>query len=157
VGQLTISLEDFYGEPAGPAGYRLPPGLDGALQAIFEDFSTPEDLASNAPQRPADELIGRLERDLVANVYRWTGHFPEPTRCLVQQLAQRARQLKLAYPVDREAAVAVALTNARHLPGNESRLSRKYLREAVHPPRILSLYRPGHSASGESFTGVPGR
>ena len=110
VGELTVSLEDFYGEPAGPGGDTLPPGLDGALQAIFEDFGAPEALSSNAPRRPADELIGRLERDLVANVYRWTGHFPEPTRCLVQQLAQRARQLKQAYPADREAAVAVALT-----------------------------------------------
>lgn len=110
VSELTDSLEDYYREePAGPDD-TLPPGLDGALQAIFEDFGEPEDLSSKAPRRPAAELILRLERDLVANVYRWTGHFPEPTRQLVHHLAERARQLQQVYPADRETTVAVALT-----------------------------------------------
>jgi hypothetical protein len=109
VSQLTGSLEEFYREPLGP-DEQLPPGLDGALQAIFEDFGEPEDLTSQAPRLPAAELLLRLERDLVANVYRWTGHFPEPTRRLVLHLAERARQLNQVYPADREAAVVVAIT-----------------------------------------------
>jgi hypothetical protein len=107
---MSDSLEDYYREEASPDDDPLPPGLDGALQAIFEDFDEAEDLASKAPRRPAAELILRLERDLVANVYRWTGHFPEPTRGLVQHLAERAQQLQQVYPADRETAVAVALT-----------------------------------------------
>jgi len=109
VSQLTDSLEDFYRAETAP-GEKLPPGLDGALQAIFEDFGTPEDLSTQAMRRSAAVLIRRLERDLVANIYRWTGHFPEPTRLLVQHLAERAEHLKQVYPEDREATVAVALT-----------------------------------------------
>jgi hypothetical protein len=83
--------------------------MDHALQAIFEDFGRPENLSS-APRRPADELITRIERDLVANVYRWSGHFPETTRRLVQHLALRAKDLQQVYPADREAEVIIALT-----------------------------------------------
>ena len=110
VSEMTGSLEDFYRELAGADDDPMPPGLDGALQAILEDFDQPEDPSSTAPRRPAEELLLRLERDLVANVYRWTGHFPEPTRRLVHHLAERARQLKQVYPADREATVALALT-----------------------------------------------
>jgi hypothetical protein len=110
VSELTDSLAAYYREAAGSGEEPWPPGLDGALQAIFEDFDAPEDGASKVPRQPAEELILKLEQDLVANVYRWTGHFPEPTRHLIQHLAQRARQLHQAYPVDREAAIAVALT-----------------------------------------------
>ena len=110
VSELTGSLEDYYRELATTDDDPLPPGLDGALQAIFEDFGQPEDLLSVAPRRPAEELLLRLEQDLVANVYRWTGHFPEPTRRLVHHLAERARQLQQVYPADRETTVALALT-----------------------------------------------
>ena len=110
VSDMSGSLEDYYREAASPDDDPLPPGLDGALQAIFEDFDEAEDRVSHAPRPPAAELILRLERDLVANVYRWTGHFPEPTRRLVQHLAERAQQLQQVYPADRETAVAVALT-----------------------------------------------
>jgi len=43
------------------------------------------------------------------NVYRWTGHFPETTRRLVQHLATRAESLHLVYPRDQESAVTVGL------------------------------------------------
>jgi hypothetical protein len=105
---LTDSLEEFYRNSEGDD--PLPPGLDGALQAIFEDFGQPEDPSSGAPRRPASELLLRLEQDLIANVYCWTGHFPELTRHLIRHLAERARHLDQVYPSDREAAVAVALT-----------------------------------------------
>ncbi len=109
VSGLADSLNDFYTEEQEPGADPLPPGLDGALRAIFEDFKSPDALSA-APRKSAAELILRLERDLLANVYRWTGHFPESTRRLVQHLAERARQLEQVYPADREADVTVALT-----------------------------------------------
>ena len=36
----------------------------------------------------------------MANVYRWTGHFPERTRVLLRHLAERAAQLQQVYPTD---------------------------------------------------------
>ena len=46
----------------------------------------------------------------MANVYRWTGHFPERTRVLLRHLAERADQLNQVYPDDREGPATVALT-----------------------------------------------
>ena len=46
-------------------------------------------------------LIRRLSRDLPADVYRWTGHFPERTRLLLRHLAERADALGQVYPEDR--------------------------------------------------------
>jgi G3E family GTPase len=84
--------------------------LDGALTAIFEDLGLPEDTSIDASRKPAATLIKKMERDLVANVYRWTGHFPERTRPLVRYLAQKAEELKQVYPADRENAAATAIT-----------------------------------------------
>ena len=39
------------------------PGLDGALQAIFEDLGEPEDPTHDAPRLPAADLIRKWERD----------------------------------------------------------------------------------------------
>ena len=51
----------------------------------------PEDAAPRrAQRRSAAELLRRLERPLLAKVYRWTGHFPERTRVLLRHLAERA-------------------------------------------------------------------
>jgi hypothetical protein len=106
VGDLELSLGQYYGTaPAGAA--EFPPGLDGALRTIFEDSGTPADATA---RRPASELIRRLEGDLLANVYRWTGHFPERTRELLRHLRQRADQLQQVYPAARETRAAVALT-----------------------------------------------
>ncbi len=109
VSVLSVSLDDFY-RADGSANAPLPPGLDGALQAVFEDFGQSAEQSCKGPWRPAAELIARLERDMVANVYRWTGHFPEAARNLVRHLAERAVKLSLAYPADCETAVAIALT-----------------------------------------------
>lgn len=109
VSSLGNSLEDFYRGLTDLDGEALPPGLDGALQAIFQDYGDPA-LSSAAPLRPAAALLHRLERELAANVYRWSGHFPEATRKLVRHLAQRARELKQVYPAEQEAAVMVAVT-----------------------------------------------
>lgn len=109
VGQIGYSLDHFYGGTAAD-DEEFPPGLDGALKAIFEDLGDPEVEPSNAPRQSASKLIHRIERDLLANVYRWTGHFPERTRLLVRHLAKRAEQLQQVYPEGSEPAVIVAVT-----------------------------------------------
>jgi hypothetical protein len=58
----------------------------------------------------AADLIRRLEPELMANVFRLTGHFPERTRVLLRYLADRAEQLRQGYAVTRETAAIVALT-----------------------------------------------
>jgi hypothetical protein len=108
VGELSYSVEQFYNaQPFPPA--EFPASLDGALQDIFEDLGRPKDL-SPAPRLPASSLIRRLERDLQADIYCWTGHFPEPTRQLLRHLAGRADQLHQVYPQDCELPAIVALT-----------------------------------------------
>jgi hypothetical protein len=109
VGEISYTLDQYYRYWEIDAG-EFPPGLDGALQSIFEDWGRPEDLTTDAPRRPASELIRRLARDLPADVYRWTGHFPERTRLLLRHLAERADALEQVYPEDREVPVALTLT-----------------------------------------------
>jgi hypothetical protein len=102
---LTASLEEYFkGDALGPE--ELPPGLDGSLRSVFEDEGAPADV----PRRPASHLIRRLERELTADVFRWTGHFPERTRELLRRMAERADQLRQVYPAARELETAVALT-----------------------------------------------
>jgi hypothetical protein len=107
VGELEYSVEQFY-RSAQAERVDLPPGLDGALKAIFEDLDDPD--AEVAALREASGLIARYETELMANVYRWTGHFPERTRPLVRHLGERAKQLRLGYPAAREQSAVVALT-----------------------------------------------
>jgi hypothetical protein len=108
VGQLDYSLEQYYRDLALPAT-DFAQNLDGALRSIFEDPGAPED-APPAERLPAPDLIRRLERELLANVYRWTGHFPERTRQLLHHLADCAERLGQVYPKDRETEAVVALT-----------------------------------------------
>jgi hypothetical protein len=110
VSSLSASLEDFYSLHSASEEDPLPSGLDGALRVIFEDYGSPEDQTTDAPRHSAAELIVNLERDLVANVYRWTGHFPESTRRLVQHLSARAGAMQQVYPADQISGVTVAVT-----------------------------------------------
>jgi hypothetical protein len=84
-------------------------GLDGDLRAIFDDLKDADD-GSAHETRPAAELIRRHERQLMANVFRWTGHFPEKTRSLVRDLAKRAEALKQVYAREAEQEAVVAVT-----------------------------------------------
>jgi Putative zinc-binding metallo-peptidase len=109
VGEISYTLEQYYASSAA-SEEELPPGLDGALTTIFEDVGRPEDLSTDAPRRPAAELIRRLGRVLPADIYRWTGHFPERTRRLLLHLADRAEELRQVYPENREPEAVIALT-----------------------------------------------
>lgn len=116
VDDISYTLEEFYQkhnpDVAGPqpGEESLPPGMDGAIRSIFEGRDAPEDLSTNAPRPPASQLILKLKVSLMADVYRWTGHFPERTKTLVENLAKRADQLNQVYPEDREEQATVALT-----------------------------------------------
>ena len=103
VGQLELSVEDFYGRDA--AEREAPPGFDGALRTVFDE----EDDAPAEP-RPAADLLRRMARELAPVVYRWTGHFPEHTARLVRQMARRAETLGLSYAEAREGEVAREVT-----------------------------------------------
>jgi hypothetical protein len=126
VGDLAYSLEQYYGNLTfGPI--EFPRGLDGALRAIFEELDS-ADNGSAGSRQPASALIRRLERELTANVYRWTGHFPERTRLLLRHLAGRADELQQVYPEDRETPAAVALTTL------VTALAMNYIRHGTYLP-----------------------
>ena len=97
--------------------------MDGDLRAIFDDLNEAEDGAAHET-RPAAELIRRHERQLMATVFRWTGHFPEKTRSLVRNLAKRAEALKQVYPRDAEDEARRRRHDARHVARDELRPSR---------------------------------
>lgn len=109
VGQIEYSIDQYYLDAAASAA-DMPPGLDGALRAIFEDLGGDEGMSLEAPLAPAAALIQRLEPELMANVFRWTGHFPERTRVLLRYLAERAAQLQQGYATTRETTAIVGLT-----------------------------------------------
>jgi hypothetical protein len=108
--ELQSSLEEFYRKAMSAGESPLPPGLDGALQAMFEDHGARGAQSTESEVRPADKLIRRIERDLMTDVYTWTGHFPEDTRRLVRHLARRAKELGQCYRADRELDVVIAFT-----------------------------------------------
>jgi hypothetical protein len=106
VGDLAYSLEDFY-KPLAP-DQEMPPGLAGALRSIFDEFE--HSRSDGVKMLPAAALILRIERDLMADVFRWTGHFPEKTRVLVRHLAKVAEQLGQVYPANRERDAVIGIT-----------------------------------------------
>ena len=116
VGEIDYSVGEFYGDDPGGGGEEGPeavPGIDGALRTIFEPMRAADGSpAGISPDTlsPAASLVRAIERDLVADVYRWTGHFPERVRRLVRHLARRASALELGYAPERERAAVVALT-----------------------------------------------
>ena len=101
--------DEAEGADEGEDEDELPAGVDGNLRAVFEDAGSHES-ASQAARLPAGELIRRLGPALMADVYRWTGHFPERTRDLVDHLAERADALAQVYPADAETRAVTAVT-----------------------------------------------
>jgi hypothetical protein len=110
VGDLSESVNEFYHVPPDQTDDAWPRGLDGAIRSIFEDFDKPDNLFLHGERLPSAALIRRIEPDVVANVYRWTGHFPEHTRRLIRHLEKRSEELQQVYPANGEAAVTVAFT-----------------------------------------------
>jgi hypothetical protein len=109
VAALDYSLREFYKSlPAEPEPGAA--GLDGDLRVIFDDLIEYGEGAAAEDTRPAAELIRRLERQLMSDVFRWTGHFPEKTRSLMRDLAKRADALRQVYPRAAEAQAIVGVT-----------------------------------------------
>jgi hypothetical protein len=96
VSGIQYSLEQFY-QGLSTETESGAAGLDGDLRAIFDDLQEATN-GSAVETLPAADLIRRHERQLMAAVFRWTGHFPEKTRSLVRGLARRAEVLKQVYP-----------------------------------------------------------
>ena len=69
----------------------------------------------------------------MANVFRWTGHFPEKTRSLVRHLAKRAEALKQVYPREAEDEAVVAVTTLVDVARDELRPSRRVLSRGAGP------------------------
>jgi putative zinc-binding metallo-peptidase len=115
VGSIGYSVSDYYGVDPAEKG-ELAPGLDGALATLFETSAE-----SMSERRSAAALLRRLARSLPAEVYRWTGHFPEQTRALLLQMAKRAEALGCTYDVasearrERDAAIIVTALAMSHV------------------------------------------
>ncbi len=102
VGELAYSLDHYYARP-DEQPQALPHGLDGALRAIFADLS-------GLAGQPAGVHILGMMHVLPAEIYRWTGHFPEHTRDLLRELATRADHMGLVLDPAHEPTATVALT-----------------------------------------------
>jgi hypothetical protein len=109
VEHLPMSIDEYYNQTQ-LADAPFPPGIDGALRSVFEDLGVPEESDVEVPRHSAAQLLLKLESTLMADVFRWTGHFPELTRALIRHLARRADEMQQVYPEDREAAVIVGIT-----------------------------------------------
>jgi hypothetical protein len=109
VGQLNYSLRDYYKDYSAESESGAA-GLDGDLRAIFDDLADAKLQGTDQEARPAAALIRRLERQLIADVFRWTGHFPEKTRSLMRYLAKRADALQQVYPHAAESQATVGVT-----------------------------------------------
>lgn len=107
VASLTMSLDQFYDAP--PSAPVDPPekiaDLDAMLRTVFADAGI------GHVRLAASDLIRRAERDLPANVFQWTGHLPERTKALLDELTSRADAIELTYDVDEEMRLAIALTS----------------------------------------------
>jgi hypothetical protein len=108
VGELDYSLRDFYKNL--PAESEPSAGLDGDLRAMFDDLTVGVEGQGGQEVIPASALIRRLERSLMTDIFRWTGHFPERTRSLMRHLAKRADTLGQAYPQAAETEAIISIT-----------------------------------------------
>jgi hypothetical protein len=109
VSELSYSVQEFY-QRLKPEESVASTGLDGALRAIFDELAPGASEKAAEKMIPASKLIQRLQRGLMAEVFRWTGHFPERTRTLLKHLAERADALQQFYHIDRQADAELAMT-----------------------------------------------
>jgi len=106
VTNLSMSLEQFYKTPALGAPSERPQELEQMLATVFMDLEP-----HTGVRLAASDLVRRLEHDLPASVFQWTGHLPERTRWLLSYLSERADALELTYRVDQEQQLTVGLTS----------------------------------------------
>jgi hypothetical protein len=104
VASLSMSLEQYYREAKGSLA-ESPQELDEMLETIFADAD------KTGLRLAASDLIRKLERELPASVFQWTGHMPERTRWLLDAMAQRADAMSITYPVDEGEGYTIALTS----------------------------------------------
>ncbi|HBI44786.1 MAG TPA: hypothetical protein DDY78_18320 [Planctomycetales bacterium] len=105
VASLESTLDEHYRAYALDK-MEVPADLEEALLTIFGE---PGKEPPTTPRRAA-MLIRRLERTISADVYRWTGWFPERARHLLRELSELAEKRNMTYAEARETAVTVALT-----------------------------------------------
>ncbi len=142
VSELSLTVDKFY-QALAPTGAEPQPRLDGDLRAVFEE---PEAASGSPARRSGADLIRRLERELMADVYRWTGHFPERTRALLRHFAKRAQELNLTYAPGAEDRAIVALTAL------VTTLAMNYIQQGAYVP---DLKRPGPFAIPSGSTPAP--
>jgi hypothetical protein len=106
VANLSMSLEQFYMTPVLGAPSERPQELEQMLATVFADLEP-----HTGVRLAASDLIHRLEHQLPASVFQWTGHLPERTRWLLSYLAERADALELTYRVDQELELTIGLTS----------------------------------------------
>lgn len=107
VGQITYTLDQYYNLQSN--GEELPRGLDGSLRAIFDD-EAPENGPDSTKCKSARAFIQEHRRKIMRDVYLWTGHFPERTRVLLEELAERAEQLGQKVRPENEVDALIGLT-----------------------------------------------
>lgn len=106
VADVATTLAQFYAEETEPEEGALPGGIDAALRDLFAALEP----SPTGERGSAAVLLGKLDDDLTAQVFTWTGHFPEWTHELVRRLARRAESMGLSYAVERETAATVAVS-----------------------------------------------
>jgi hypothetical protein len=154
VSGIFYSLEQYYeNQPADTEPGAA--GLDGDLRAIFGDLNETGEGAAHETL-PAAELIRRHERQLMAAVFRWTGHFPEKTRSLVRDLAKRAEALKQVYPRESEEDAVVAVTTlVTSLAMNFVHRGAYFPEAATPPPATEPKADATEKSTGESAVAPP--
>jgi hypothetical protein len=107
---LDYTVQQYYKQFYPEDKVLAATGLDGALRAIFADLAASQAKGEADQALPAAALIRRLQRSLMAEIFRWTGHFPERTRSLLRHLADRAEALQQVYHAKREKEAELAVT-----------------------------------------------
>ena len=105
VAGLSISLEQFYKGVVGTLSNDRPAELEQMLRTMFTETEP------SSVRLAASDLIRRIQHDLPASVYQWTGHLPERTRWLCEFLAERADAMELTYSVEQEPRLTIAVTS----------------------------------------------
>src|SRR5207253_10554354 len=109
VSELEYSVEKFY-QSLDPGTAEAPAGLDAMLHSIFYESPQVDGAEQRTERAPASALLYRIQPHLIADVYRWTGHFPERTKLLLRTMAERADALNKSYPVSQEVPIIISLT-----------------------------------------------